>query len=108
MAFALSSDEEGFGMVILEAMACGVPVVATRCGGPDGIIDDGKDGFLVPLDDAVLLAERLTLLCRDNVLNEKMGCAARATIEARYADEVAGQAFVDVWERLLEKARKGR
>ena len=48
----------------------------------------------------------LTLLCRDNVLNEKMGRAARATIEARYADEVAGQAFVDVWERLLAKEEK--
>jgi glycosyltransferase involved in cell wall biosynthesis len=104
--FALSSDEEGFGMVIIEAMACGVPVVATRSGGPDGIIDDGKDGFLVPLDNAALMAECLTLLCRDNALNEKMGRAARTTIEARYADEVAGQAFVDVWERLLEKAGK--
>jgi glycosyltransferase involved in cell wall biosynthesis len=105
-AFALSSDEEGLGVVILEAMACGVPVVATRCGGPDGIISDGKDGFLVPLDDAALMAERLALLCRDSVLNQEMGRAARATIEARYADEVAGQAFVDVWERLLEKAGK--
>lgn len=105
-AFALSSDEEGLGVVILEAMACAVPVVATRCGGPDGIIDDGKDGFLVPLDDAALMAERLALLCRDNVLNEKMGRAARATIDARYADDVAGLAFVDVWERLLEKAGK--
>lgn len=106
IAFALSSDEEGLGVVILEAMACGVPVVATRCGGPEGIIDDGKDGFLVPLDDARLMAERLALLCRDSRLNEEMGRAARTTIEARYADEVAGQAFVDVWDRLLEKAGK--
>lgn len=105
-AFALTSDEEGFGMVIIEAMACGVPVVATRSGGPDGIISDGKDGFLVPLDDAALMAERLALLCRDSGLNQEMGRAARATIEARYADEVAGQAIVDVWERLLERAGK--
>ena len=63
---------------------------------------DGKE-LQVPLDDAALMAERLALLCHDNVLNEEMGRAARATIEARYADEVAGQAFVDVWERLLVK-----
>jgi glycosyltransferase involved in cell wall biosynthesis len=101
--FALSSDEEGLGVVILEAMACGVPVVATRCGGPDGIITEGRDGFLVPLDDAALMAERFALLCADDRLNEEMGCSARATIERRFSDDVAGQAFVDVWDRLLEK-----
>ena len=104
--FALSSHEEGLGMVILEAMACGVPVVATRCGGPDGIITDGKDGFLVPLGDAVTMADRLAVLCSENKLNRQMGGAARATIEARYADDVAGAAFVDVWDKLLQKAGK--
>jgi glycosyltransferase involved in cell wall biosynthesis len=104
--FALASDEEGLGVVILEAMACAVPVVATRCGGPDGIITDGKDGFLVPLDDAAAIAARLTVLCIDLPKNLQMGRAARATIEARYADDVAGQAFVDVWDKLLQKAGK--
>lgn len=102
--FALSSDEEGLGVVILEAMACAVPVVATRCGGPDGIITDGKDGFLVPLDDSAAMADRLTLLCTDSWRNQQMGRAARATIEGRYADEVAGKTFVDVWDKLLQKA----
>jgi glycosyltransferase involved in cell wall biosynthesis len=105
-AFALSSDEEGFGMVILEAMACGVPVVTTRSGGPDGIIADGKDGFLVPLDDAAALADRLALLCTDMPCNLQMGHAARATIEGRYADEVTGKLFVDVWDQLMQKARR--
>ncbi len=104
--FALASDEEGLGVVILEAMACAVPVVATRCGGPDGIITDGTDGYLVPLDDADAMADRLTLLCTDSHLNQQMGREARATIEARYADDVAGQAFVDVWDKLLQKAGK--
>jgi D-inositol-3-phosphate glycosyltransferase len=102
--FALASDEEGLGVVILEAMACGVPVVATRCGGPDGIITDGKDGFLVSLDDASDMAHRLATLCIDADLNRTMGRQARQTIETRYAEDVAGQAFVDVWERLLQKA----
>lgn len=104
--FGLPSDEEGFGMVVIEAMACAVPVVATRCGGPDGIITDGKDGFLVPLDDAAAMADRLALLCTDAAMNQQMGRAARATIEARYADDVAGAAFVDVWDKLLQKAGK--
>ena len=101
---ALSSDEEGLGVVILEAMACAVPVVATRCGGPEGIITDGMDGLLVPLDDEAEFAERLTVLCSDLERNQRMGQCARATIEARFAEEVAGQSFVDVWAMLLQKA----
>jgi D-inositol-3-phosphate glycosyltransferase len=101
--FALPSDEEGLGIVILEAMACGVPVVATRCGGPEGIITDGTDGFLVPRDDAVALAARLQALLDSPILNEALGRRARATVEARFAEEVAGEAFLEVWDRLLKR-----
>ena len=104
--FALPSDEEGLGIVILEAMACGVPVVATRCGGPEGVITDGTDGFLVPRDDAVALAARLQALLDSHTLNEALGRRARATIEARYADEVAGEAFLEVWDRLLKRTNR--
>ena len=101
--FVLPSDEEGLGIVILEAMACGVPVVATRCGGPEGVITDGTDGFLVPRDDAVALAARLQALLDSHTLNEALGRSARATIEARYAEDVAGEAFLEVWDRLLKR-----
>jgi glycosyltransferase involved in cell wall biosynthesis len=103
--FALSSDEEGLGVVILEAMACAIPVVATRCGGPDGIITEGEDGFLVPLDDASVMADRLSILCSDPERNVAMGIAARATILGRYASEVAGQEFVQIWDSLLQKSQ---
>jgi len=103
--FALSSDEEGLGLVLLESMACGVPAVSTRSGGPDGVITDGKDGFLVPLDDAVRMADRLGRLLRDCALNISMGREARRVIEARYARRVAAEAFLDVWDRLLYKSR---
>jgi glycosyltransferase involved in cell wall biosynthesis len=101
--FALSSDEEGLGVVVLESMACGVPVVATRCGGPDGIIDDGVDGYLVPLDDATAMANRLERLLIDRQANLAMGELARRKIEARYEETVAGAVFVDMWDRLLHK-----
>ena len=104
--FVLPSDEEGLGVVLLESMACGVPAVSTRSGGPDGVISDGKDGFLVPLDDAAQMADRLNRLIRDPLLNLSMGREARRTIEARYAKRVAGAAFVDVWDKLLAKTAK--
>jgi D-inositol-3-phosphate glycosyltransferase len=104
--FALPSDEEGLGVVLLEAMACGVPVISTRSGGPDGIITNGKDGFLVALDDGAALADRMARLLLDSGLNREMGQRARATIEQRYSEEVAGQAFLEVWEQLLHKAGK--
>jgi glycosyltransferase involved in cell wall biosynthesis len=104
--FALPSDEEGLGIALLEAMACGIPVVSTRSGGPDGIITEGEDGYLVPLDDAQALADRIARLCLDEELNRSMGQRARGTIEQRYAERVAGQAFLDVWDRLLHKPGK--
>jgi glycosyltransferase involved in cell wall biosynthesis len=104
--FVLPSDEEGLGMVLLEAMACSVPVVSTFPGGPDGIISDGEDGYLVPLNDVVTLADRIERLLTNKKLNCVMGRKARATIENRYADPVAGIAFLDVWDRLLKKAGK--
>jgi len=102
--FALPSDEEGLGVVLLEAMACGIPVVSTRSSGPEGLITDGDDGYLVPLNDAVALADRIARLFRNEGLNRMMGHRARATIEQRYSEEVARLAFLDVWDRLLHKA----
>lgn len=99
--FALPSDEEGLGMVVLEAMACGLPVVATRCGGPDGIISNGEDGYLVPLDDPSAMAGRLLELLSDRELNCRMGERARQTVLTRYDERVASEVFVDMWERLL-------
>lgn len=96
--------EEGLGVVLLEAMACAVPVVSTRSGGPDGIITDGDDGYLVPLDDAAALSSSLARLLQDSALNLGMGRRARATIERRYDERVAGEAFIDMWDRMAHKA----
>lgn len=99
-----SSDEEGFGVVLLEAMACGVPVISTRSGGPDGIITDGEDGFLVPLGDASAMSARLARVLQEPALNIQMGDRARQTIERRYDERVAGEAFIDIWQRMAHKA----
>lgn len=106
--FALPSDEEGLGVVILEAMACGIPVVSTRSGGPEGIIEDGVAGYLVDLDDVQAMADRLARLLVDSALNQRMGEAARQTILQRYEEGVAGQAFLDIYAELLLHHKAGK
>jgi len=101
LCLIMSSDEEGFGVVVIEAMSSGVPVVSTRCGGPDGIIADGVDGYLVNRNDAETMAERVGRLVADPSAAREMGARARATVEARYSDKVAGDVYLDLYDDLL-------
>ena len=99
--FASSSDEEGFGMAIIEAMACGIPVVSTRSGGPDGIIRDGHDGYLTEVGNVGELTDRLTRLLSNEPLNRSMGEAARKTVLERFDSRVAGKALLETYDALL-------
>ncbi|MBM9520467.1 glycosyltransferase family 4 protein [Desulforhopalus vacuolatus] len=99
--FVLPSDEEGLGVVILEAMACAVPVVSTKSGGPDGIILDGENGYLVPLNTPEKMADRISFLLENYSLNIEMGWKARKSIEKRYDKRIAGDVFVEMWDRLV-------
>ncbi|MFJ6700511.1 glycosyltransferase family 4 protein [Streptomyces sp. NPDC091272] len=74
---AVTSDLEAFGMTIVEAMRCGLPVVSTDCPhGPREIIRDGVDGSLVPMGDADAVARALLALIEDEALRKRMGRAA--------------------------------
>jgi glycosyltransferase involved in cell wall biosynthesis len=97
---AVPSDEEGFGLVVIEAMACGVPVVSTRCGGPEEIIEHAVDGFLVPCDQPDEFATHLRLLF-DHSLNQEMSLRARRSILGRFSAEVAFGPFLNTYEKLL-------
>lgn len=69
---------EGFGNVVLEAQACGRPVVATDCGGPRDVIIEGQTGFIVPVRDYGAMAEKVLKLLSDKNLIRRMGAAGRA------------------------------
>lgn len=80
-----SAQAEPFGLVVLEAMAMGCPVVATAIGGPLSIVAEGETGFLVPPGDAQVLADRLEVLLRDAALRERMMAAGRTRLETKFS-----------------------
>lgn len=95
------SQYESFGMVALEAMACGKPVVASQVGGLAYLIQDGVTGFLVPTDDPQALAERLSRLLCDAALREGIG--AQAVIAAGdYGWTKIVSRLVDVYRDMLK------
>lgn len=104
--FALASRSEGYGMVLVEAMACGVPVVSTDAPhGPRQIIDQGVDGLLVPNTDVRALTQALnTMIELDPSARAAMGAAAVASAESRSYDRVAVN-WMDLIAELREAAR---
>jgi glycosyltransferase involved in cell wall biosynthesis len=84
-------------LTIIEAFACGVPVVAFRAGGIPDLIVDGVNGFLVDAGDIAGFAERVGLLCSDPVVRRRMAEAARLSFRERYS----AQAFAGAWDALL-------
>jgi len=77
--FVMPSVSDGFGMVVPQAMACGLPVIVTRNVGAADIVSEGVDGFIVPIRDIAALKERLRALHGQKVLRERMGYAALQT-----------------------------
>lgn len=76
-----TSRSEGFPGPVLEAMACGCPVVATDCGGTADQIEDGVNGFIVPVDDATQMTERVLKLVEDPGLSEKFVAASEVKLK---------------------------
>lgn len=99
----LPSFAEGVPVVLMEAMASGLPVVASRVAGVQELVDDGISGFAVPPGDIDTLVDRLDRLLSDPVLCARMGAAGRAKVEAEF-----DQAHEARWlERILSGALDG-
>ncbi|MCD7900834.1 MAG: glycosyltransferase [Bacteroides sp.] len=100
--YVLSSRYEGFGMVLLEAMSCGIPCISFDCPyGPRDIIRDGIDGILVEKENIELLADAIIKLMIDNDLRKSMGQEALNNVEKFKIDQIAKQ-----WNELFHELIK--
>ena len=98
------AHQEPFGRVLLEAAACGIPVVATNVGGTSEIVLDGQTGFLVPPRNTELLALRVTELLTNVLLSRGMGLAARKRAQQDFGIAKTGQILANRWRRVLAES----
>jgi len=105
--FVLSSNEEGLGIVILEAMASGIPVVSTDCGGPASAIKEGETGFLTPVRDARALAAAMERLLTNPELRTRLGQAGRQVALERFSLAAAGRVFLNKYDEHFNSLESG-
>ena len=99
--FAMPSRGEGFGLVFIEAMACGKPVIGGNHGGTPGVIDDGVNGYLVRYGDVGQLVDRLTRLLSDDSLRQSMGAQALAKVQRDFTFARFSAGLSAIFEELL-------
>jgi len=95
---------EGLPLVVLEAMACGLPVVATNCSSLPELIDSGKGGFLCGLGDVDDFANKINLLAENINLREEMGAYNRANVEKKFTLNRMVSEYKELFERQLDVA----
>ena len=99
--FVLSSRREGHPYVLLEAMACNLPAVASCCGGVNETVIEGKTGYIVPIGDIEALTKRLCPLISEPGLRKTMGQAAGERVREYFTAERTAQGLFDMYARLL-------
>jgi glycosyltransferase involved in cell wall biosynthesis len=98
--FVLSSRYEGFGMVLIEAMNCGLPVIAFDCDhGPSDIIINRVDGFLIEVGNLEDMAEKLCTLIESEQLRKEMGAKALENVK-RYAKDEVMSLWINLFKQL--------
>jgi glycosyltransferase involved in cell wall biosynthesis len=103
-AIVLTSEHEQFGQVLVEAMACEVPAVATRSPGPSAIIEDGRTGWLVDPDDEAALCAALVQVVNDAPERERRGQAARRAVRESFSWATSAAQLATVLKDVVAKA----
>jgi L-malate glycosyltransferase len=98
--FVLSSTTEGLGTSLLDAMACGKPVVATAAGGIPEVVEDGVTGVLVPPKDHQALADAIVMLLNDAAMRKRLGSAGLARVRERFSADRMLQDTLGVYQRV--------
>lgn len=101
--FVYPSRHEGMPNAVLEAMASGLPVLASRIAGNEELVAQGETGFLVPPEDVPALQSALAALLADEKNLQRMGAAARQKAEAQYSWRSVGEEYLKMMQRALEK-----
>lgn len=105
-AFCMLSRSEGFCNALLEAMACGIPSVASRVGGNPEAISDGESGFLVPVEDYQAAADRLLFLLRNPQQAKTIGEAGRAAAFAQFSATSMINNLISLYSDLMTTRRR--
>lgn len=100
------SVTEGFSLITIEALAAGVPVVATDCGGPGEILAGSEAGVVVPVDDMAALAREVIALARDGDRRHRMRAAARRRVEERFTVDRQARAFERLYLEVTSRPRE--
>ena len=106
--YAHAARADTFPNTVLEALACGTPVVATAVGGIPEQVEDERTGFLVPAGNARALADRLTLLLSDNKRRQCMGILAAEAARGRFDLQRQADAYLDWYKELVRQQRTER
>lgn len=104
--FVLPSLAEGISNTVLEAMATGLPIVATAVGGNPELVEDGVTGRLVPAADPIALADAIAPYVLNLEMARQQGVASRLRAEARFSIEAMVDRYVQVYDRVLERKVK--
>ena len=107
--FVLSSNQEGLGISILEAMSCGVPVVSTMCGGPEYVVQDCSTGYLVEINDDNQMSEKIIMILNDDNLRNQLSNNSIEFAKTNFSKSVINtkllQCFSDVYPEYFNQSQ---